>query len=242
MNQDELLIECERLRAFETLDECHGHLQRLVDQLGFKSYLYGVIPNRRNSLDFEPRSTFDPTWLDYYVDKGLAQVDGVLKRCQQPAAQLIVWRDVEPHMTPAQRNTYRQAIEAGCTNGVTLSMKSHVGVTGAFSVTSEGSAEEALRLLESRSYALGMISYAFNDAVLERFFDHCTQAWKPRLTVRETEVLRWLAEGYTNDQIADRLSISLPTVRKHVNSAKQKLGVRNSVAACAMALKWGFIR
>ncbi|MDO5531160.1 response regulator transcription factor [Sutterella sp.] len=50
------------------------------------------------------------------------------------------------------------------------------------------------------------------------------------LTDREIEVARLVAAGLLNKQIADRLSISLGTVKLHRGNAAKKLGVRSAVA------------
>ena len=50
------------------------------------------------------------------------------------------------------------------------------------------------------------------------------------LTERELEVARLVAEGLLNKQIADRLSISLATVKMHRGNVTRKLGVRSAVA------------
>ncbi|MFD0851382.1 response regulator transcription factor, partial [Actinomadura adrarensis] len=44
-----------------------------------------------------------------------------------------------------------------------------------------------------------------------------------RLSPRESEVLRHLAQGYVNSAIAQRLHVSLSTVEKHINSLVDKL-------------------
>ncbi|WP_250033206.1 response regulator [Paractinoplanes maris] len=46
-----------------------------------------------------------------------------------------------------------------------------------------------------------------------------------RLTPRETDVLRTMAEGYTNAAIADRLHVSQSAVEKHINAIFDKLGL-----------------
>lgn len=51
------------------------------------------------------------------------------------------------------------------------------------------------------------------------------------LTEREKEVLQELAAGSTNMQIAERLCVSLATVKTHINNIYGKLGVNNRVAA-----------
>jgi DNA-binding NarL/FixJ family response regulator len=47
------------------------------------------------------------------------------------------------------------------------------------------------------------------------------------LTERELDVLRWLAKGYSNKQIATELSVSTTTVRTHVSSLLRKLQLEN---------------
>lgn len=54
------------------------------------------------------------------------------------------------------------------------------------------------------------------------------------LTPREAEVLSWVCEGKTNDEIAIILGAKPGTVRKHVENIHRKLGVENRASAAAM--------
>jgi DNA-binding CsgD family transcriptional regulator len=58
----------------------------------------------------------------------------------------------------------------------------------------------------------------------------------PLLSSRETEVLQLLVEGLKNGQIAERLGISIETVRKHVSSALEKTGTKTRAGLVAKAL------
>lgn len=55
------------------------------------------------------------------------------------------------------------------------------------------------------------------------------------LTAREQEVLRLMAQGMTNRDIADQLVVSLATAKKHVANILDKLGVENRTQAIARA-------
>lgn len=55
------------------------------------------------------------------------------------------------------------------------------------------------------------------------------------LSRREFEVLQLIAEGYANQEIAQRLTISINTVKMHIRHIYSKLGVCNRVQAIARA-------
>jgi len=61
------------------------------------------------------------------------------------------------------------------------------------------------------------------------------------LSAREREILRHLADGETNDQIANSLAISPDTVRTYIRRAMQKLEANTRTHAVAIALRSSLI-
>ncbi len=61
------------------------------------------------------------------------------------------------------------------------------------------------------------------------------------LTARELDVLGLLAKGMTNREIAGSLFVSESTIRAHLRTATQKLGVHNRVHAVARAMELGIV-
>ena len=112
------------------------------------------------------------------------------------------------------RSAVRGAIEAGCV----------------------GYLEKTMALSQ---LALAIRAAAAGDTAISP--EHLARAMQaPRdtgvqLTARELDVLRLVAGGLSNRAIADRLILSLHTVRTHVQSILSKLGVHSKLEAAAFA-------
>jgi NarL family two-component system response regulator LiaR len=93
------------------------------------------------------------------------------------------------------------------------------------------------------------LTQAIRDAVVGRgtidssvarvLMDRRQDAVGADLTPREREVLALLAGGLSNKDIAERLTLSVGTVRLHVSNILAKLGAPNRTTAAAIALKHG---
>ncbi|MGW0907677.1 response regulator transcription factor [Streptomyces sp. NPDC002853] len=66
-------------------------------------------------------------------------------------------------------------------------------------------------------------------------------AWVGRLTGRESEVLRLMAAGLTNAEIAGRMGVGPATVKTHVASVLAKTGARDRTQAVIAAYEAGFM-
>ncbi|HKE98788.1 MAG TPA: response regulator transcription factor [Actinomycetes bacterium] len=83
--------------------------------------------------------------------------------------------------------------------------------------------------------------------LLERFAATLPAGDKPppalrALTERELEVLKLIASGLSNAELAERLFLSEATVKTHVSSVLHKLGVRDRVQAVILAFDAGLVR
>ena len=71
--------------------------------------------------------------------------------------------------------------------------------------------------------------------------NHATRPQLDELTPRETEVLREIASGRSNKEIARKLGIKEKTVKTHVSNVLSKLGVHDRTQAALEAVKFGLV-
>ncbi len=83
----------------------------------------------------------------------------------------------------------------------------------------------------------------FQPALTHRLLEQTKRSTEfvERLTSRETEVVRLMAGGYSNSEIAHALGAAEGTVKNHVSSILSKLGARDRTRAVLKALEAGLL-
>ena len=89
------------------------------------------------------------------------------------------------------------------------------------------------------------ISPGISDKVLDGYLDgrktlKTRTSWET-LTQREREILKLIAEGYRNKEIAEELCISVKTVEKHRSNLMEKLNLHNVQALTTYAIEKGLV-
>jgi DNA-binding NarL/FixJ family response regulator len=115
-----------------------------------------------------------------------------------------------------------RAIEAGC-SGFLKKTRSASDIVTAIRAVARG------ELVVSAQELVGAIERFRSGAVAEG------------LTTREREVLRHLARGQSNEDIAKDLFVSLHTIRNHVQNILTKLNAHSKLSAVAIATRLGIL-
>jgi len=102
--------------------------------------------------------------------------------------------------------------------------------------------EELFKAIRAVYRGESLIQPTVASKVLDRFAELSRQVQAPEsLSGREIEVVKLMAEGAANKEIAASLSISESTVKTHIQTIFQKLGVSERTGAVTQAIRKGFI-
>ncbi len=123
-----------------------------------------------------------------------------------------------------------------------LDLRSAVIAGTASFLLSTASEEELRQAVVATAAGEGVVSPAIAMQLAGSWRSSAGPAGQAPLTPRELEVLQWLAEGLTNQEIGGRLDLSARTVKTHVQNLLAKLDVPDRTGAVARGFRTGMIR
>jgi DNA-binding NarL/FixJ family response regulator len=170
-----------------------------------------------------------------------------LELCQELQPDLAL---LDIRMPEMDGLTATQAIRQACPQTRVLIMTTHANPDYLLAALKAGAAGYVLKDID-RHELLSTIRRVLTGAsvlsgeiaarALQHMVDQQSSAPSDQLTPREREVLAQIVEGHTNRQIAQVLSISLGTVKFHVEHIIGKLGVTDRTQAAVRAVERGLL-
>jgi DNA-binding NarL/FixJ family response regulator len=175
--------------------------------------------------------------------------DGVaaVEAAQREHPDVAVLDVAMPRMTGIQA---AREIKAHCPDTSVLLLSMHDEERYLFDALKAGASGYVLKraadedLIEAvRSVAAGrpFLSAITQTTLVKEWIDQGEQAPRERLTPRELDVVKLIAEAYTNKQIAEILKVSEKTVESHRANVLAKLGMRDRVELVRYAIRRGLI-
>ncbi len=238
--------------AFETFVERTGRLRskdrlfetfiEAMNNYGFDRVNFSAMQDLQlppEALGFGLISTYPDDWRTLYAKRNFASIDPVLKSAS--ALNLpFTWRQLVRHhpLTSKQVRFLCQAEAAGLWNGIGIPFNGATSqIAGVALATSHRSADH-LKNMDLLAAFANQFYVVFKRIVGHA--NHVQPSLSP-LTRRETEILRMIAKGKTDDRIAQRLTISDNTVSFFTRGIYRKLNVTNRVQAVVVAIASGII-
>jgi two-component system, NarL family, response regulator YdfI len=177
------------------------------------------------------------------ADLHLAGSTGALSRLDllsrnANADVLLVDSDSLPEALPASTPAIVFLTETSGARDISRFLKSGVRAI----LARESDADDIVAAIYAAYRGQVLLSAEAAESLAAVFGDHQEDsAMLEEITTREAEVLRMLAEGLANKDIARRLSISEHTVKFHISSILEKLGAATRTEAVMLGIRRGLI-
>jgi LuxR family quorum-sensing transcriptional regulator LasR len=226
------------LNDYATLGQVNAALTTISGQLGFDGFLYrGHFQGAGKRFTEHIESNYPASWRQQY-DKEFVQLDPtVLHACS--ALSPLIWSD-DMYCNEAQRHFRDQARLNGIVEGVTFPIHSRNGDFALLNLSLSQSNAETRRHTRAM-LTWGALLAAVTHEVMGRLVKQSNTAPAPKLTKREGEVLRWIAEGKSNWEISRLVSITEHGVSHHVRNLLLKFKVNCRHQAVAQAQVHGLL-
>ncbi|MGJ3261734.1 MAG: autoinducer binding domain-containing protein [Salinarimonas sp.] len=236
------------LEVIQAIDRARTHEEVctvLLDasrRFGFEHILAGTIPrtgsSRSQQMSHVVLDHWPAEWSRRYFSHGYLFVDPAIKRVTESRSPFL-WSEIAGDSVDdaAARRVMNEAGDFRLRDGFTVPLMTLEGEVAGFSLAGER--------LEVTPTARGMLTLLATYALVRSLQLRASQgapSSRVNLSMREREALQWAAEGKTELEIGDLMSISRHGVDKHMRAARLKLASRNRTHAVAEAIRLGIVR
>lgn len=209
----------------------------LTREMGFEYCAFALSPHSLVPHARTIRINNYPTeWNQRYETNNHAAQDPLLKHCSLSALPILWSEDVfcacpafwEEKQSFGMRHGWSQSVHDSSRFFSMLSLtRSHRSISS--------------REFYGKAGHFIWLAHALHSVVAKKLLPAAHFRPESCLSTRETEVLKWSAEGKTASDVATILNLAERTVNFHVHSAMKKLGVNNKISAVVHAAKGGWL-
>jgi len=221
---EDFLVESRNANSVNSL---FALCSEMLTNLGFDQLLYAVFrENKRTAEDIDPSLVNHDIlkgWLEHYRQNDYLEVDKTTHLLRSSPG-IYNWGAIRERcdLSLLQKRIMNEATQS--VRGFMLAS------------TSEVSESPSQCQLDTLLAVSNHFSNCFVSIVLPE-----TNSYLVTLSMKELEVLKWLATGMTRYEIADKMTVSAHTVDYHSRNIMRKLDVKNMTAALGMSIKQGLL-
>lgn len=209
---------------------------KLCKALGFDFFAYSVcdtVPFTRPKIKI--LSNLSSQWLHCYEKNNYATVDPTIRHCRSSSEALRWYENLFNDCPQLWKDANKHYMRIGITQP-SFNVGTCVGLL------SLSRSDRAISDVELQNLKPTIKAFT------ETFYSWASELNKALITPsitdlrkKEKEILRWVADGKTSDEIGRILDITADTVNFHIRNVQKKLGTCNRVQAVTYAVAQGYI-
>jgi len=233
------------IAAATSREGVNDRFRRVARSFGFTAYAIGFLPDSSipgaDSRAQQPFLLLDwpMPWLELYARQGFAADDVVVAQAAKTSTP-FTWTEVRARFPGASARIFAAASEFGWNDGFVVPVHDPRALPGERFAVASLAAPELTRFdpaARRAVAALALTAFAQARALSQRSPDER----RAELSERERQAVSLVAEGFSDAEIGDILSISKATAHFHVENAKRRLGAKTRAQTVAIALVRGLL-
>jgi DNA-binding CsgD family transcriptional regulator len=183
-------------------------------------------------------SSLPRPWDEHYKAQAFFRIDPAIAHCAQAVTPMLTGVEPPPRRATLEWRLWEDSLSGGFGGGIAIPLRLPGSQLGGFSLLTGMTGAEFFRWHKDHGRWALLAAHAIDQRILTLAV---LPVSRPRLSPREKECLTWLAVGLRNDRVAEKLSISRPTVELHLRNARRKLNARTREQALARAVALGLL-
>ncbi|GAA3928416.1 autoinducer binding domain-containing protein [Litoribacillus peritrichatus] len=205
--------------------------------LGFDYFAYGLqLAVPLTAPKVELINNYPDQWQKLYQENNYLLIDPTVMHGTQ-TTRPVVWSE---SLFSDSRSLWEDANSNGLKYGWAQSTYGKKGVSGLLTLARSDDPISEAELIKKTPLLVWFTQLA-HQGLQDVFLPEMMPQIKTTLTSRETEIIRWTADGKTSYEISVIIGIGERTVNFHLNNVMKKLNVTNKTAAAVQAVILGII-
>lgn len=226
----------------DSVDGLFQIFEKAMCDMGFDRVLLALLTDHP-SLKIEAKhgylKNYPDAWVKYYLEQGYDAIDPV-RTLAFAKTGAYTWGEIIKSKTLSKKQIrmFNEAEDSNLYNGVGVALRGGGGTIAGLGVASSTKGVDTNRVTLDKVNLIAQQFYI----CFWRLMEKQPIAHTVTLSIRESEILKWSARGFSRADIGERLNISLHTVDFHIRRVMKKLDTKNITSAVVIALNLGLIQ